>query len=172
VVDPFPPDKAKVTLYEGGIRIPMVVYDPGIKNTGRFTDALVNTVDIYAMILKIAGCPSPNRFDGKQFNAVLQAANNNVSVRNFVFAEQTWRDLDGIMPPRSETAQEGFAIRNDRYKLIKIYVDLGQTEFEFYDLREDPYEETNLLEGVLTKNERNNYKWLENKLEKLLASDI
>ncbi len=173
VVNPFPADKAKVTLYEGGIRIPMVVYDRGIKNPGRFTDALVSTVDIYAMILKIAGCPKPNRFDGKHFRAVLRSRKKNVSVRNYIFAEQTWQDLDGIMPPRSETAQEGYTIRNDRYKLIKLYVyNDGQVEvkFEFYNLLNDPFEESNLLEGDLTNKEKSNYKWLLKKLEKLLSS--
>ena len=125
------------------------------------------------MILKIAGCPSPNRFDGKQFNAVLQAPNNNVSVRNYIFAEQTWQDLDGTMPPNALTAPEGYTIRNDRYKLIKLYVDNdGQVEekFEFYDLFEDQFEENNLLESELNNKEKSNYNWLLNKLEKLLSS--
>ena len=88
VVNPFDRTKAKGTLYEGGIRVPMVVYDPEIKKPGRFTNALVNTVDIYAMILKIAGCPSPNRFDGKHFKAVLESPNDDaVSVRNFIYAD-------------------------------------------------------------------------------------
>jgi arylsulfatase A-like enzyme len=155
VVPPFDPFKAKSTVYEGGIRVPMVVYDPGIKNPGRFTDALVSTVDIYAMILKIAGCPSPNRFDGKHFKAVLQAPNNNVSVRNFIFAE--FEDIPGLNVSQ--------AIRNDRYKVI-----FNNGVPEFYDLGEDRFEGNNLLLGNLSNKEKSNYDWLLNKLENLLSS--
>jgi arylsulfatase A-like enzyme len=154
VVPPFDLTKAKGTLYEGGIRVPMVVYDPEIKKPGGFTNALVNTVDIYAMILKIAGCPSPNRFDGKHFKAVLESTNDDdVSVRNFIYA-----DIE-----RGGSLNQ--AIRNDRYKII-----FNRGEPEFYDLLEDPFEETNLLLGDLTNKEKSNYKWLLNKLENLLAS--
>ena len=154
VVNPFDRTKAKGTLYEGGIRVPMVVYDPEIKKPGRSTNALVNTVDIYAMILKIAGCPSPNRFDGKHFKAVLESPNDDdVSVRNFIYADI---ERGGFLNQ---------AIRNDRYKII-----FNSGEPEFYDLLEDPFEKNDLLLGDRTNKEKSNYKWLSNKLENLLAS--
>ncbi len=51
--DPVPERRAKGTLYEGGIRVPMVAAGPGIR-VGRVS-SLVNSTDVFATIIELAG---------------------------------------------------------------------------------------------------------------------
>jgi len=50
---------AKGWLYEGGIRVPMVVYHPGIKG-GKVCDAPVITTDFYPTIVEMTSSAMPN----------------------------------------------------------------------------------------------------------------
>lgn len=62
-VAPFDPTRAKQTLYEGGIRVPLIAYGKSVlleldtqgKKKGRASDALVNSSDLFVTILEIAG---------------------------------------------------------------------------------------------------------------------
>ena len=168
VVDPFPPDKAKSTLYEGGVRVPLIVYGPRIKNPGRYADTLVNTADLYAMILKIAGCPNPDRYDGREFSKVFRTTHD-VRIRDFIFAE-----LDNL-----GCGNAGEAIRGYRYKVIHNKVrevidgdcTVVDTYYEFYDLYEDPWEENDLLMGELTYKQDRYYNYLMNKLDEIKTTE-
>src|SRR5207245_11811625 len=51
----------KGTLYEGGIRVPLVVRWPGVAKAGATTDAVAISVDFYATLLAAAGISRPRR---------------------------------------------------------------------------------------------------------------
>ena len=168
VVDPFDPRKAKSTLYEGGLRVPLIVYGPRIKNPGRYANTLVNTADLYAMILKIAGCPNPDRYDGREFSKVFRTTHD-VRIRDFIFAE-----LDNL-----GCRAAGEAIRGYRYKVIQNKVrevidgecTVVDTYYEFYDLYEDPWEENDLLMGELTYKQDRYYNYLMYKLDEIKTTE-
>ncbi|QDV63460.1 sulfatase family protein [Crateriforma conspicua] len=60
--------KAKGTLYEGGVHNPSIVWRPGGFPVGSTSDALVHVVDFAPTIVQIAGVdPSTGSFDGESF---------------------------------------------------------------------------------------------------------
>ena len=62
---------SKYTLYEGGIRIPMIVRWPGHAPAETITHAVVSTLDIFPTICKAAGVTSTNKFDGNNLSGLL-----------------------------------------------------------------------------------------------------
>src|SRR5690242_18935812 len=55
-----PLNGSKGQLYEGGIRVPLVVSWPGLKKQGSKCDTPVMTVDWYPTLLELAGLKAPS----------------------------------------------------------------------------------------------------------------
>lgn len=99
---------AKWTLYDYGVKTPLIVKWPGVTKAGKSTNALVSLVDLVPTFVDIAGGTPPSSVDGKSFLPVLK--NQSDSARDFVFATHTG---DGTMN-RTPTRM----IRSSQYKLI------------------------------------------------------
>ena len=67
----FSPDtnKAKGTLYEGGVHVPFIVAGSKVRNTG-VCEALVNACDVFATVADIAGVDLADAFPGVTFDSV------------------------------------------------------------------------------------------------------
>ena len=156
---PFDRQRGKGTVYQGGMNVPFMVTGPGIDG-GQTSDALINTVDLYATFLELAGIdveaalPDDRGFDSVSFARLLHDPDA-VPARDFVYADAFGHGL----PPAQ-------AIRNETYKLLAI----GGEE-EFYDLENDPYEHVNLLTGNLSATEADNYRDLKSRMAALHASE-
>lgn len=156
---PFHSERGKDTVYQGGLNVPFMVSGPGIE-AGRTSDALLNTVDLYATFLELAGIdvenavPDDREFDSISF-APLLLDPQATPAREFAFADifSPWRD-----PSR--------AIRNATHKLV----DIEGTE-ELYNLVEDPYEHNNLLASDLSAEDQRQHDQLKAKMMALLASE-
>jgi arylsulfatase A-like enzyme len=150
VQPPFPSTRAKFTLYEGGIRVPMIISGPVVANPRRENTNLVHTVDLFATILELAGAklhevlPTNTLFDSRSLLPIL--TNGPVPPRDWVLSEQFFKTSP--VP-----ADQGRAIRNDTFKLIRVK---SGTE-EFYNLLIDPYETTNLLAKALAPEQSAGY---------------
>ncbi len=70
IATPYNPDHAKLRVYEQGIKVPLIIAGRGVKDAGRQIAALVNTVDLYPTILRLAGVdpaavlPGGRKIDG------------------------------------------------------------------------------------------------------------
>jgi arylsulfatase A-like enzyme len=165
VRSPFDPTRAKGSLYEGGLRVPLIVAGPDVVGPNRVSGALVNTSDIYATVLELSGVdvpatvPADVRLDSVSIVPILR--NTTGKRRTWAFAEQF--NSSGLV---GAPFQFGKVIRNLRYKLIRT--DNGPDEL--YDLVNDPYERSNILLRALTSIEHAAYMGLADRLTSLLAS--
>jgi len=100
-----PMPRAKATLYDAGIRTPLIVTGPGIPAGVRY-EPLVSLIDLAPTILDWAGAPAPSNLRGESLAAAL--ANPAVPGRSFVFGERNWHNADEHMR----------SLRDERYKLI------------------------------------------------------
>jgi len=158
---PFPGDRAKGSVYQGGVNVPFVVTGPGI-NKGDISKSLANSVDLYATILDLAGVGDDPKLAEVTLDAVSLApvfADPATQVRAYAYAD--------VFGPQQGDIANRRAIRDERFKLI---FDLQQDTVEFYDLSVDPYEQVDLLQDALSDDAQASYDGLNAQLEELLAS--
>jgi len=64
----------KGTLYEGGIREPLIAYWPGNIEAGQLNDAIISSVDFYPTFAELAGIalPETQEFDGESLLPLLE----------------------------------------------------------------------------------------------------
>ena len=154
---PYPGTRGKSTLYEGGIKVPLVIAGPGVVNPGRTNNTPVHLVDLFATIMELAGMntattltSTTNAVDSKSLLPVLQ---NQPDVARYTFSEY-------YSPMAGVAANSGRTIRNSDYKFITL---TNGTRL-FFHLAADPYERTNLLLNPLTPTAQSNCNALEMRL--------
>jgi arylsulfatase A-like enzyme len=126
----------KGSCYEGGVRVPLIVYWPGITPAGSVCDAPVISMDIYPTILAMTGVGdggNPLEVDGVSLVPLLRKA-----------GELAERSLFWHYPHYQHYQQEGAtpyaAIRRGDWRLVEFYDD---HRVELYHLKDDPGERTN-----------------------------
>ena len=129
VQSPYAADRAKGTLYQGGINTPMFVSGNRVMRTGT-DNSLINGTDLYATIAHLAGVEVTEIYDSKSFLSLLTAEGSH--------RETQYSEMD-------DGTDDLWTIRNERYKLI---VNANGHE-EMYDLLSDAYEANDLLSGLL-----------------------
>ncbi|MEM9857469.1 MAG: sulfatase-like hydrolase/transferase [Bacteroidota bacterium] len=138
VLQDYPDGHGKSTLYQGGIRVPMIASGAGVTRMGERESALVHITDIYATLLEAVGADLP----GGVFNSL--------SFYHLLNDPATGDTRDYNYSEIEENGASGFTIRTDRYKLIESLDDGTQ---EFYDLLLDSLETTDLLPLGLDANQ-------------------
>lgn len=164
----------KWTLYDEGIRVPLIVARSGKIKAGSRTDAMVSWIDIFPTLIDISGGAVPKDLDGRSFASVLSGEAD--SHRQRIFTTHSGDRKMNVYLSRS--------VRTDRFKLIwnphpefafTTHIDLllratsgdyfkewtdraktdqhaakvvaahhGRPEYELFDLLKDPHEQTNL----------------------------
>lgn len=120
----------KQTMYEEGIRIPLIMRYPKLRRSGAENSNLVGLIDIFPTICKAAGIAVPASVEGK---SLLDLYNGQITRgRERIFASF-------VSPTRHRLNIR--CIRTERYKLVHH---LTTDETELYDLEKDPYELENL----------------------------
>jgi len=139
---------SKGSIYQGGVNVPFIVSGPDVVNPNRISNALVNSVDIFATILELFGdinwksqIPS-TIVDSKSLMPIL--LNTATTARSTAFTE---------IFKVTATSGDGKTMRNTDYKLLKF--DNG-TE-KFFNLTTDPNESNNLLARSLNTEQTANY---------------
>ncbi|NIL96120.1 MAG: sulfatase-like hydrolase/transferase [Planctomycetales bacterium] len=160
ITDNDPLDRGKISLMEGGTRVPLIITGPHIP-AGIESHAMVNGLDFYPTILSWAGIPQPagKRLDGCDLAPLLSQNPQDPSlVRQ---ADGRVRDTMVWHFPHSVALES--SIRVGDYKLVRNYdhVGNGQTaELELYrlyqtgqgkPLRVDIEEANNLAESLPEK---------------------
>lgn len=128
----------KGTLYEGGVRIPLVVVWPGVIEAGSRSSELVSTIDFHPTVLDLLGIePQPkSNFDGISIAPVLRDAEARLD-REAVF---------NFFPHGGPTKPPGVTVRSGEWKLIRWFETSSEypSRHELYNLKEDLGETKNL----------------------------
>jgi len=133
---PFTRETAKSSLFEGGIRVPMIISGKGVTRKG-IDASLINTTDLFATIADLAGTGTTSYQDSKSFKSLFTEATG--FDRDFVYAE-----IDHTMNPDTKN---GAMLRDKQYKYIKTK---SGAEYLF-DLTKDESEQKNLAQEAQFK---------------------
>ena len=154
---PYPGNK--ITLYDRGCGVPLIVRQPGKIRQGKRIDHLVNTIDIMPTLLESVGIAIPENVQGLSFYPMMTDSIPQLT-QEVVFLQMT--NHVHYIPTR--------AVRTDEWKYIKNYSDIAfgldqnnhdewahrlceqsnqpwiqpRVEEELYHLKNDPHEQRNL----------------------------
>lgn len=136
----------KANLYEGGIRVPLIVHWPGVVKPGSVCSEPVISVDFFPTFVDILGLEykTPNPIDG--VNLVPLLRQSGVFSRQAIYWHYPHYHSAGIGPCG--------AIRSGDYKLIEWFDETicgPANKFELYNLKEDIGEQNNLAKQMPEK---------------------
>lgn len=137
IESPYTTDHAKMTLYEGGTRVPLIIAGAAVAQAGT-SDKLVHCSDLFPTLLELAGVEVDSlglELDGVSLTPILTASD----VADRIISAEAFG---------SSVSSPGRAIRYGDYKLI-IRDDPTSTadfaSFEFYHIPSDANEQTDLV---------------------------
>lgn len=165
---PFP--RAKGTVYDAGIKTPLLIQGPGIRK-GRQSNNLHSVIDLSPTILELAGLDVPTEMQGNSIVWDLKYDTPDTLIQKMVFSERNWHNTDEHIR----------SVRTSQFKLIEnayldqpsgVAADIGKSyawrsllkikasgklttaqtplfhnprpKYELYDLQNDPNEIHNL----------------------------
>ncbi len=135
---------AKATLYEGGIRSPLIVWGPGFTDpikTGSQNDTpVIAAFDLPPSLLKIASVkiPAGTSFDGEDLSATLLGKSDASRMAPIFWRRPPDRSISGGPQP---AALPDLAVREGNWKLL---CDYNGSNPQLYDLAADPGETNDL----------------------------
>ena len=142
VTDNFPLREGKGTPYEGGLRVPLIIYIPdGLKkgSTEKCTEVPFTSCDFLPTLLDFAGQPlsqqelNEQNLDGKNMAPFLRGEVSSVENDLYWHFPHYRRGFDPYSVLRT----------SDGWKLIRFYT-LHGVKCELYNLKSDPQERTDL----------------------------
>jgi arylsulfatase A-like enzyme len=118
-------------LYEGGVRVPLLVRWPGVTRAGNVCDVPVISDDFCPTLLEATGLPAPKQLDGRSLVPLLKQTGT--LDRQTLYWHYPHYSNQGGSPSA--------AIRHGDLKLIEFFED---NRAELYDLHSDPGERHDL----------------------------
>jgi len=125
----------KWLMYENSIKVPLIIFDPRVKNQHKDIASMALNIDVSATILDLAEVKIPKTSHGKSLMPFVRTKNANLD-RDAVLIEHLW-EFDKIPP------SEG--VRTTKWKYFR-YINDKSIE-ELYDLEKDPKELVNLAKN-------------------------
>lgn len=152
--------RAKRFLYDSGTRVPLILRWPGRIVAGLTDGRLVSLIDLAPTVLEAAGLPCPAHLEG---HSLLQTGG-----RTHAFAHRDRMDgeydkarsvrsarykyIRNYYPGRERFGFIPYRAKHEAMRAIRLEQLRGNTAFdqpcppeELYDLKEDPFEMTNLI---------------------------
>lgn len=136
---------SKGMLYEGGIRVPLLVRWPGDVAPGRESGVPVLGIDLYPTLAEIAGAPLPEAhlLDGKSLVPVLTETSSLPS-RDLFWHFPAYLGADASVSGPWRTTPVS-ALQRGRFKLLHFF---EGSRWELYDLEADESETNDLAEEM------------------------
>lgn len=125
----------KRTAFDWSMRVPMLVFAPGLVTPGQQIDRVVANIDIAPTFVDLAGLARPAQMQGASMLPLFRDAG--APWRDTLLYEYYWE----WSFPQTPTQ---FALRSERYKYVFTH---GVWDVDmFFDLRADPQETRNLID--------------------------
>jgi len=130
----------KMTNFERGTHVPLIISAPHSKTAGGKIPALVEFVDVYPTVAQLAGLPLPANLEGTSLVPLLN--NPNLPWKSAAFS-QYGRGRSSTYRPEKDPM--GRSIRTDRYRYTEWRAPGGTLiGSELYDEKNDPEENVNI----------------------------
>ncbi len=149
------PNKAgKAWVYEGGIRVPLIIDAPMLKQKGTTLTEPVVSTDFYPTLLDLAGLPlePKQHLDGISLKPLLDRSKNKLKREALFFHYPHYHHINSMGPSG--------AVRMGDYKLVIRYED---SSTELYNLAKDRGELTNLASqssGLVNRMKKKFDQWI------------
>jgi arylsulfatase A-like enzyme len=154
----------KGTVYEGGVRVPMIIY-PRQNRQERINTPAAH-IDILPTIMEICNIRHSHEIDGLSLWPLIRNEDNSFENRPIY---HHW--TRGFLTP-----YQNMAIRQGDFKLIgQVDYDASMDQFELYNLREDPFEQHNLIgshPGEAEKLKTSLDNWIKNEVWNIKANPL
>lgn len=131
----FPDGHVKSSLYEGGIRVPMIISGKSVDRINAIETGLTHAADLHATILELSGV----ELSGVDNSLSLKAS---LTTENSIARKINYSDYEN-------NNTQFWATRTQKYKLIED--ETGNEEF--YDLENDFLELNNLIDNLSLEQE-------------------
>jgi len=126
-------------MYDVSMQTPLLIKWKGKIKPGSVNTSLVQNIDFAPTILDVAGLKAPDWMQGLSLKPIITGKQNvpmaNGMPRNELYYRYYEYPIDHYVIPH-------MGIREKQYKLIYFYT---ANEWEFYDLKNDPQEQKNLI---------------------------
>jgi arylsulfatase B len=132
---PYTSTGSKSTLFQGGVNTPLLVCGKAVSRKNAMETALAQAPDLFATMADVAGTGTTTYLDGISLKPLF--SDEKATKRTFAYTE-----FFGNTP----ATNDGYAIRNGSYKLIRLQ---SGTEYLF-NLSTDPFEKINLMTAPLS----------------------
>jgi len=133
---------SKLSLYEGGIRMPFIVRWPGRVPAGQVDEiSVLSALDLFPSLCAIATVPVPSgvAFDGEDFSAVLLG--KKTAVRRTPLFWEYGRNTNSFSFPQGKDRSPNVAVRDGKWKFL---INADGSDTELYDLTKDADESTDV----------------------------
>lgn len=142
--------EAKATTFDGGNRVPCIVYWKGHTQAGTICNKLASNIDLFPTFAEISGAPLPQRkIDGVSILSLIEGKTDANPRTSFVYYYNK-NDLEAVTDgefklvfPHKYVTYGAYAPGNDGKPGKLAIVELRASEL--YDLRRDPGERYNVL---------------------------
>jgi len=132
---------SKLSLYEGGIRLPFIAWGPGLVAPGRVNNStILSAVDLLPSLTKIAGATLPAGYhgDGEDLSQAISGQSEPVRTRPLFW--EYGRNATSFAYPMAKNRSPNLAILEANWKLL---VNADGSGVELYNLAQDPQEMRN-----------------------------
>ncbi len=145
VTSSLPLRGGKAWVYEGGIRVPMIIKGPGVTTQGQVCDTPVVSTDFYPTLLEMAGLPlrPEQHLDGLSLKPLLTGEKDTLNRDALYFHFPQDHHVNSMGPSA--------AIRVKDFKLVERFSD---GSLELFNLNEDRGEQKNLSKEMPEMTER------------------
>lgn len=127
----------KNSLFEPSVRVPLIVYAPGMRAAGQATQRLVELVDLYPTLAELCNLPAPKELEGTSFVPLLHDPDRPWKAAAFSTVARGHKQTEHTR----EVLLLGRSVRTARWRYTEW--DGGKRGIELYDHQNDPGERIN-----------------------------